>query len=136
MIPARKAGHRAHVTDDGGGNHPAHAEDLGEARARGLHRSRQLATGLAHLRAGAAQVLGKLGGELAAGGCNGVRRGDRSQDRRGLACATASATVSHALRRGKLPQWRTRPEASRRIALSLGFNELGSQVSIRLSNEN
>jgi hypothetical protein len=53
---------------------------------------------------------------------------------RGLACATASAAVSHALGQNNLPQWRARPEASRRIARRLGFRELGSQVSIRLSD--
>jgi RimJ/RimL family protein N-acetyltransferase len=53
---------------------------------------------------------------------------------RGLACATASAAVSLALGENKLPQWRARPEASRRIARRLGFRELGSQVSIRLGN--
>jgi hypothetical protein len=53
---------------------------------------------------------------------------------RGLACATASAAVSLALGENKLPQWRARPEASRRIARRLGFRELGSQVSIRLGH--
>jgi RimJ/RimL family protein N-acetyltransferase len=53
---------------------------------------------------------------------------------RGLACATASAAVSHALGENKLPQWRARPESSRRIARRLGFRELGSQVSIRVGN--
>lgn len=53
---------------------------------------------------------------------------------RGLASATASAAVSHAIGENKLPQWRARPETSRRIARRLGFRELGSQVSIRLGN--
>jgi RimJ/RimL family protein N-acetyltransferase len=52
---------------------------------------------------------------------------------RGLAQATASAAVSHALAEGKLPQWRARPLASRRVAANLGFRHIGSQVSIRLS---
>jgi GNAT superfamily N-acetyltransferase len=52
---------------------------------------------------------------------------------RGLARAAASAAVAHAISEGKLPQWRARPEASRRVARALGFRELGSQVSIRLS---
>jgi len=52
---------------------------------------------------------------------------------RGLARAAASAAVAHAIGEGKLPQWRARPEASRRIARALGFRELGSQVSIRLA---
>ena len=52
---------------------------------------------------------------------------------RGLARAAASAAVADAIGEGKLPQWRARPEASRRIARALGFRELGSQVSIRLA---
>jgi RimJ/RimL family protein N-acetyltransferase len=52
---------------------------------------------------------------------------------RGLARVAASAAVAHAISEGKLPQWRARPEASRRVARALGFRELGSQVSIRLS---
>lgn len=51
---------------------------------------------------------------------------------RGLARAAASAAVVHALAAGKLPQWRARPESSRRVARALGFTELGVQVSIRL----
>ncbi len=50
---------------------------------------------------------------------------------RGLARAAASAAVAHAIGEGKLPQWRARPQESRRIARALGFRELGSQVSIR-----
>ena len=52
---------------------------------------------------------------------------------RGLAQAAASAAVAHAITAGKLPQWRARAEASRRVARTLGFRELGAQVSIRLS---
>ena len=52
---------------------------------------------------------------------------------RGLARAAASAAVAHALADGKLPQWRARPMASRRVARALGFRELGFQVSIRLA---
>ena len=52
---------------------------------------------------------------------------------RGLARATASAAVAHAIGEGKLPQWRARPEGSRRVARALGFRVLGSQVSIRLA---
>ena len=51
---------------------------------------------------------------------------------RGLARAAASAAVAHAIESQKLPQWRARPEASRRVARALGFRQLGSQVSIRL----
>jgi hypothetical protein len=50
---------------------------------------------------------------------------------RGLARAATSAAVAHAVQAGRLPQWRARPQASRRVALALGFRELGSQVSIR-----
>lgn len=51
---------------------------------------------------------------------------------RGLARAVASAAVADALGAGLLPQWRARPEASRRVARALGFRELGSQVSLRV----
>ena len=51
---------------------------------------------------------------------------------RGLAGLAASAAVTQAIREGKLPQWRARPETSRRVARGLGFRELGSQASIRL----
>jgi GNAT superfamily N-acetyltransferase len=52
---------------------------------------------------------------------------------RGLGRAAASAAVAHAVGEGKLPQWRARPEASRRVARALGFRELGSQISFRLA---
>jgi RimJ/RimL family protein N-acetyltransferase len=52
---------------------------------------------------------------------------------RGLARAAASAAVAHAIQEGRLPQWRARGQESRRVARALGFRELGSQVSIRLS---
>jgi RimJ/RimL family protein N-acetyltransferase len=52
---------------------------------------------------------------------------------RGLARAAASAAVAYAIGEGRLPQWRARPEASRRVARALGFRELGFQVSIRLA---
>ena len=51
---------------------------------------------------------------------------------RGLARLVAGAAVAAALEEGLLPQWRARPEASRRVARALGFVELGSQLSIRL----
>jgi hypothetical protein len=53
---------------------------------------------------------------------------------RGLARAAASAAVAHAIEQGRLPQWRARPMASRRVARALGFRELGLQVSIRLAD--
>lgn len=52
---------------------------------------------------------------------------------RGLARAVASAAVAEALANRLLPQWRARPEPSRRLARRLGFRELGAQVSIRLA---
>lgn len=52
---------------------------------------------------------------------------------RGLARAAASAAVTHAIEEGKLPQWRAQSPTSRRVARALGFRELGSQASIRLS---
>ncbi|MFF3846565.1 GNAT family N-acetyltransferase [Streptomyces sp. NPDC002328] len=51
---------------------------------------------------------------------------------RGLARQAASAAVSHALAAGLLPQWRARPQASRRVARALGFREWGAQLSVRL----
>ncbi|WP_328903598.1 GNAT family N-acetyltransferase [Streptomyces sp. NBC_00441] len=51
---------------------------------------------------------------------------------RGLARAVASAATHHALAADRLPQWRARPEASRRVARALGYRELGSQLSVRL----
>lgn len=49
---------------------------------------------------------------------------------RGLARVVAGAAVADALRHGLLPQWRARPEPSRRVARALGFRELGSQLSV------
>jgi RimJ/RimL family protein N-acetyltransferase len=51
---------------------------------------------------------------------------------RGLARVVATSAVREALAADLLPQWRARPEASRRAARALGFDELGSQLSIRL----
>jgi hypothetical protein len=53
---------------------------------------------------------------------------------RGLARSVASAAVTYAVARRKLPQWRARPEPSRRAACVLGFRELGFQVSIRIAS--
>ncbi|MFF7586194.1 GNAT family N-acetyltransferase [Kitasatospora purpeofusca] len=49
---------------------------------------------------------------------------------RGLARATGSSAVRHALAQGLLPQWRARRPESRKVAL--GFTELGSQTSVEL----
>jgi GNAT superfamily N-acetyltransferase len=56
-------------------------------------------------------------------------------DRRGqgLAQMTGSAAVAHAFEAGLLAQWRARVPQSRRVALALGFRELGAQLSVRLS---
>lgn len=51
----------------------------------------------------------------------------------GLARVTGSAAVAHALAAGLMPQWRARPAESRRVALALGFRELGAQLSIKLA---
>ncbi|MET9553514.1 GNAT family N-acetyltransferase [Streptomyces sp. NPDC006645] len=51
---------------------------------------------------------------------------------RGLARTVASAAVAHALDAGLLPQWRARPYASRRVAATLGFRDLGAQLSVRM----
>ncbi|MFJ9061983.1 GNAT family N-acetyltransferase [Streptomyces sp. NPDC102409] len=50
---------------------------------------------------------------------------------RGLARLTASAAVAA----GLLPQWRARPPASRRVAAALGFEELGTQLSIDITQD-
>jgi GNAT superfamily N-acetyltransferase len=54
--------------------------------------------------------------------------------RRGLGAAVAAAVVRDALAAGLVAQWRARAEltASRRLAGSLGFVELGQQVSYEL----
>lgn len=54
---------------------------------------------------------------------------------KGLATGVASASVAHALQAGLIPQWRARCTltASRRIASSLGFVELGRQLSFWLA---
>jgi GNAT superfamily N-acetyltransferase len=54
---------------------------------------------------------------------------------RGLARQVASVAVAQALTEGLLPQWRARPMASRNVARALGFRELGSQLSLRLNQE-
>ncbi|MFI6310732.1 GNAT family N-acetyltransferase [Nocardia fusca] len=51
----------------------------------------------------------------------------------GLARLTGSTAVAHALEAGLLPQWRARAPQSQRVALALGFRELGAQLSVRLS---
>jgi RimJ/RimL family protein N-acetyltransferase len=53
---------------------------------------------------------------------------------RGFAKAAAGAAVADALDAGLLPQWRARPEASRMVAVALGFREVGAQISLRLTD--
>ncbi|KKJ99890.1 GNAT family N-acetyltransferase [Micromonospora sp. HK10] len=52
---------------------------------------------------------------------------------RGLAREVASAAVADALQNHLLPQWRARPEPSRRLARRLGFQECGAQLSLRIA---
>ncbi|MGI5138190.1 GNAT family N-acetyltransferase [Streptomyces sp. CA-106110] len=52
--------------------------------------------------------------------------------RKGLSRATGSAAVKHALAQGMLPQWRTRSAAAKKVALGLGFTELGTHLSVEL----
>lgn len=51
---------------------------------------------------------------------------------RGLARTVGAAATRDALVNGLFPQWRARPQASRRVARALGFQELGAQLSVRL----
>jgi GNAT superfamily N-acetyltransferase len=53
---------------------------------------------------------------------------------RGLAKATSSAAVAHALEAGLLPQWRARLPQSRKVASALGFRELGAQLSVEIGS--
>jgi hypothetical protein len=50
----------------------------------------------------------------------------------GLATAVASEAIAGALAVGRRPQWRARPWASRRLARTLCFEEIGAQLSLRL----
>ncbi|WP_425321545.1 GNAT family N-acetyltransferase [Catellatospora chokoriensis] len=52
---------------------------------------------------------------------------------RGLARIVGGAAVADALANDLLPQWRARPEPSRRVARALGFHELGTQLSVRIT---
>ncbi|GIG66733.1 GNAT family N-acetyltransferase [Phytomonospora endophytica] len=53
---------------------------------------------------------------------------------KGLAKAVGAASTAHALAAGLLPQWRARITPSRRVALAIGFRELGTQLSVRLGS--
>jgi len=67
VIAAGEAGHVAGGADHDGRHDRAHAEDLGKGGARCGDRHGQLLFGIAHLGAGAAQVLNERCGELAPG---------------------------------------------------------------------
>ncbi|MFD7125541.1 MULTISPECIES: GNAT family N-acetyltransferase [Streptomyces] len=60
---------------------------------------------------------------------------DPRHRRRGLALDVGSAAVADALAQGLLCQWRGRTLASRRVAHTLGFQETGFQLSLRLSED-
>ncbi len=53
---------------------------------------------------------------------------------RGLARRVASAAVADSLANRMLPQWRARPEPSRRVARALGFRQLGCQLSAQIGH--
>jgi ribosomal protein S18 acetylase RimI-like enzyme len=53
--------------------------------------------------------------------------------RRGAGRKVSEAAIASAVAEGLLPQWRARPEASKMLARSLGFEELGLQMSVRLA---
>ena len=61
----------------------------------------------------------------------GVLTAPQARDR-GLGRAVASATTAQALDAHLLPQWRARPEPSRRIAAALGYQKVGAQISFSL----
>ncbi len=52
--------------------------------------------------------------------------------RQGHGHRVAAAATASALRKGLLAQWRARPEASRALSRSLGYTELGEQLSVHL----
>lgn len=52
--------------------------------------------------------------------------------RRGHAKKAAEAAVADALSNGLLPQWRARPAESKALAQSIGFEEVGWQMSLRI----
>lgn len=52
--------------------------------------------------------------------------------RRGAGRRVALAAIADATRKGLLPQWRARPEASKALARSVGLEEWGFQLSLRL----
>jgi GNAT superfamily N-acetyltransferase len=53
---------------------------------------------------------------------------------RGHARVVATAATAHALAAGLVPQWRARVPASRAVARSLGYEDLGDQLSVRLDD--
>jgi hypothetical protein len=61
----------------------------------------------------------------------GVLTARQARGRR-LGRTVAAAATADALDARLLPQWRARPESSRRIAAALGFHGVGAQISFRL----
>jgi RimJ/RimL family protein N-acetyltransferase len=55
-----------------------------------------------------------------------------SDRRRGAARRAARAAIADAIDHDLLPQWRARPEASKALARSLGLEQWGFQMSVRL----
>ena len=86
MIAAGEAGHVAGSTDHGSGHDRADAEDAGQGAARGAHCHGELLLRIKQLGIGAAQVTGKLSGELTASCLHGPCRGYGVQQASGMAC--------------------------------------------------
>jgi hypothetical protein len=72
VVPAGEPGHVADVAYHGAGDDRADAEDLGDRGARCPDGDGQLLLGVAQLGVEVAQVTQELGGELAAGGLDGL----------------------------------------------------------------
>jgi hypothetical protein len=51
--------------------------------------------------------------------------------RQGHGCRAAAAAIRHAATEGLLPQWRARPIASQRLAIAVGLNRMGTQLSVQ-----
>jgi hypothetical protein len=84
------------------------------------------------------QIVAGAGAEVWAGTVAHIGVLTRAdQRRRGNAKAAAAATVAQALAAGMVAQWRARATlaASRRLAASLGFVELGAQVTYKVARD-
>jgi GNAT superfamily N-acetyltransferase len=53
--------------------------------------------------------------------------------RRNHGSRVAAAAIQHAIQEDLLPQWRARPVASQKLALSLGLVQVGTQFSLELA---